>query len=223
MTNRAEADQLHRLLDGFANSIPHAPVNVDNIIRAAHRRRARRRTAGILAGASLLLGPLTFLAIPHDGPPPAADAPRVVPSSQTLEPGEKVVIAAGVKLWLTKDGKVCFQSLKSHPICNDAAGRKPGAVLVLLDEDEGHRAIIGGIFTGQGTPARMKAHTLNGAHDGTVVTLAGTPGWGAWYADAGITKGSPVNDMPPQSFLRSVAVYDTAGKTIAKLRASASR
>ncbi|MCX5233030.1 hypothetical protein [Streptomyces sp. NBC_00233] len=133
-----------------------------------------------------------------------------------VAPGEKVVIAAGVKLWLTKDGKVCFQSLKSHPICNDAAGRKPGAVPVLLDEDEGQRAIIGGIFTGQGTPARMKAHTLNGAYDGTVVTLAGTPGWGAWYADAGITKGSPVNDMPPQSFLRSVAVYDTAGKTIAE-------
>ncbi|MFJ9968460.1 hypothetical protein [Streptomyces avermitilis] len=47
-----------------------------------------------------------------------------------------------------------------------------------------------------------------------MVTLAGNPGWGAWYAQARITKPAPVNDKHPKAFLRNVTVYDTAGKTI---------
>ncbi|MFF3404515.1 hypothetical protein ACFYW6_39820 [Streptomyces sp. NPDC002659] len=133
---------------------------------------------------------------------------------RVVAPGEKVTVAPGVKMWLTKDGKQCEQhSFETTPWCQTLVGGKSGANLAGLDSNE-HRAWLSGGYVGKGSPAGVKVRTLSGTIQGTVVTLAGNPGWGAWYAQAPITKPAPINDKHPKPFLSNVTVYDTAGKTI---------
>jgi hypothetical protein len=48
-----------------------------------------------------------------------------------------------------------------------------------------------------------------------VVHLAGRPGWGAWYASGGLSRGTKL--VMDSDFLRSVTVSDAAGHTIATM------
>ncbi|MFD9396539.1 hypothetical protein ACFWBB_39115 [Streptomyces sp. NPDC060000] len=112
------------------------------------------------------------------------------------------------------DGKQCLQhSFETTPWCQTLAGGKSGANLAGLDSND-HRAWLSGGYVGNGVPAGARVRTLSGTSRATVVTLAGNPGWGAWYTQTRITKPAPVNDKHPKAFLRNVTVYDTAGKTI---------
>ncbi|MFG2196721.1 hypothetical protein [Streptomyces sp. NPDC048639] len=135
-------------------------------------------------------------------------------SVKVVAPGERVTVAPNLTMWLTKDGKQCLQhSFEPTPWCNKLSGGKTGANLAGLDEGD-HRAWLSGGYVGDGDPAGVRIRTLSGTTQGTVVTLAGNPGWGAWYSQSPITKPEPGDDKHPKAFLRNVTVYDSAGKTI---------
>ncbi|WP_431776722.1 hypothetical protein [Streptomyces cucumeris] len=216
MTSRNEAEQLHRALDDLADSIPATPIRMDDILHATRKRRARRRIAGITAGCALLLAPLSYLATVDSSTSsvvsPAASAPPN--TARVVAPGEKITVAPGVKMWLTQDGKQCLQhSSENTPWCQTLADGKPGANLAGLDSND-HRAWLSGGYLGNGIPDRAQIRTLSGTTHATVITLAGNPGWGAWYAQTRTTSAAPADNKHPTAFLRNVTVYDTAGKTI---------
>ncbi|MCP9213193.1 hypothetical protein [Streptomyces cucumeris] len=135
-------------------------------------------------------------------------------SVKVVAPGEKITVAPGVKMWLTQNGKQCLQhSFETTPWCQTLAGAKPGANLAGLDSND-HRGWLSGGYIGNGVPDHAQIRTLSGTTHATVVTLAGNPGWGAWYAQARTTSPAPADNKHPKAFLRNVTVYDTAGKTI---------
>ncbi|WP_143204904.1 hypothetical protein [Streptomyces sp. CB02009] len=135
-----------------------------------------------------------------------------------VDPGEQVSAGAGVELWLTKQGKhwstpeggTQFRSVRDGNAANPGLG--------VQQEGVNGRVFLSGTFRGTGMPGRVEVRTADKVIQGTVVTLAGEPGWGAWYADGGTGKTETLTPSHPQpdSFYESITVYDTTGKIIAQ-------
>ncbi|MFJ6216713.1 hypothetical protein ACIQGZ_25795 [Streptomyces sp. NPDC092296] len=219
MTSTAEAEQLRRALDDFAGTTPAAPLRMERILWAVRRRRARRRAAGIAAGCGLLLTPLALLA--GAGGPASTTvspaAPRGAAGPRIVGPGEKITVGRGITMRLTEDGRQCVrQPGEIEPFCNRVAGPgSGGANKFTLSWDQNRRAILTGSFGGTITPAQVVVRTRSGSYEGRLVTLAGRPDWGAWYADAGVSDASPADLEKSPAFLRSVTLYDANGEIIA--------
>ncbi|MCC5033232.1 hypothetical protein DMH02_008365 [Streptomyces sp. WAC 00631] len=164
--------------------------------------------------------------------PAAASGPRVV------APGERVRATPGVELWLTRDGKHWSTPDQEDQFRSVTDGNldlsRPG--VTVQSEPVGDRYFHSGIYHGEGDADRVEIVTEDGRADGKLVTLAGKPGWGAWYATTGLPGVSTPADSPakteagtgtgpaktaadssPTGFVRSVTVYDTEGGVLAEL------
>ncbi|OKJ49586.1 hypothetical protein AMK27_36055 [Streptomyces sp. CB02009] len=145
-------------------------------------------------------------------------------TARVVMPGERVSAGPGVELWLTKQGKHWStpQAGTQFRSVRDGSTANPG--LGVQQEGVNGRLLLSGTFRGKGTPARVEVRTRDKVIQGTVVTLAGEPGWGAWYADGGTGKTETLTPSHPQpdGFYESITVYDTTGKIIAQLKGPAS-
>jgi hypothetical protein len=134
-----------------------------------------------------------------------------------VAPGERVEVVRGVRVWLTADGKHwstpqrpnLFRSLTE----DDAGGGKPG--VSAQPEPVDSAFFLSGVYHGLSTdPARVEVTVDDNRITGSVLTLAGSPGWGVWYArtplSAAELKASYGEDGP------TVTVYDAAGKVVAR-------
>ncbi|MFD4035447.1 hypothetical protein ACFWVP_34255 [Streptomyces sp. NPDC058637] len=148
----------------------------------------------------------------------ARSAPAPIADTQTrvriVAPGERVAVTRDASVWLTGDRRICDQVMR-------VKGCYP-----LTDVD---RPYVG-LVTGTGTSerqhwigefevpgaARLVVRDAGGAHEGTLVTLAGKPGWGAWTAEVSPYKDG-VSVLPD-----SLTVYDSAGRILVEKNLSGS-
>ncbi|MER7924287.1 sigma factor-like helix-turn-helix DNA-binding protein [Streptomyces sp. NPDC096057] len=160
---------------------------------------------------------------------------------RVVAPGERVDAVPGVRVWLTADGEHWStpQGSSQFQGLNDAGyrdsywdkvkgGREGGAesgaevvggsgksgVSVRLDPVH-NSYFLSGLYRGlSADPARVEVSVDDRRITGTVLTLAGGPGWGVWYAR------SPLSLTEAKTSLAgggpTVTVYDTAGKVVAR-------
>ncbi|KQX80701.1 sigma factor-like helix-turn-helix DNA-binding protein [Streptomyces sp. Root1310] len=192
-------------------------------LRAGGRIRRRRRLAVASAACAALLTPVALLAADRLGGSAqdgtsgarAGDGSRQATSPiRVVAPGERVTARAGVRIWLTADG-----AHWSVPLPGDDSDRpldEPGVSLRVDSVTGGF--FLSGLFHGlSGEPGRVEVSTGDGGRTlANVLVLAGSPGWGIWYAS------TPLPGKNVQALLsmdgddRVVTVYDASGRVAAR-------
>ncbi|MEV0037696.1 hypothetical protein [Streptomyces sp. NPDC050804] len=152
-------------------------------------------------------------------------------SIRVVAPGERVKAAPGVRLWLTREGKYWSTPDMDEQFRSVVDGNldlsTPG--VSRQSESAGNLYFHSGVYYGSRAAARVELTTLTGRTvRASMVELPGKPGWGAWYtttelppvttavlgpegAGTGRDAGGPVD------FIRSVTLYDSAGRVLASL------
>ncbi|WP_405949483.1 hypothetical protein OG588_26570 [Streptomyces prunicolor] len=227
-----DAERLRGLFTEAAKSAESAsggvPFDVPlDAVEQRGRALRRRRRGVVVAGCALLLVPaVVFGAGGFMGAGSADDgsgggASDVAQSpTRIVAPGERVDAVTGVQVWLTTDGK--HWSTPERPnqfraLTGDSGRQeeqpKPGVSAQLDPMKSGY--FLSGLYRGlSADPARVEVTVDDRRITGTVLTLAGSPGWGVWYARTPLTpeelKSSSVDGGP------TVTVYDAAGKVVAR-------
>ncbi|MGW0835849.1 sigma factor-like helix-turn-helix DNA-binding protein [Streptomyces prunicolor] len=190
------------------------------------RALRRRRRGMVVAGCALLLVPAVVFgaggfmgAGSADGSGGGASDVAQSPT-RIVAPGERVDAVTGVQVWLTTDGKhwsTPEQPNQFRALTGDSDRKeeqpKPGVSAQLDPMKSGF--FLSGLYRGlSADPARVEVTVDDRRITGTVLTLAGSPGWGVWYARTPLTpeelKSSSVDGGP------TVTVYDAAGKVVAR-------
>ncbi|MEU3184702.1 hypothetical protein ABZ707_10875 [Streptomyces sp. NPDC006923] len=231
MTSRSDFERLREVFTEAAYDIVPSPVPLAAIEQASRVRR-RRRAAGLALGCALLLAPPAALALHLAGPAPVvrpaatltpAPPPPPPPPSPTaparevrvVEPGERVGVLPGAELWLTAEGKHWStpETAEQFRSVTDGNLDTSRPDVAFQSEAVGDRYFLSGLYYGTDKAAAVKVVTERGTVTATMLRLAGHPDWGVWYAT------SAVPDSPdfPDTFVRSVTVYDAAGRTLASL------
>ncbi|WP_327234783.1 hypothetical protein OG349_13150 [Streptomyces sp. NBC_01317] len=219
MNDPTQAEELRHALDGYARAVAPTPAPTGAILDAVRRRRIRRRAGGVAACGAALTAVTLLLTAPADTsgtvrPLPAGPVTGATPSPtgkgvvKVVAPLEKVKVSAKLTVWLTKDGRQCSRLVRFDS-CDTYTTDKPSVGLVQAStegsSEESARQHWIGEFTARGV-ARMVVRDAGRTYEGTVVTLAGDPGWGAWYADV----------KPSARIPRSLTLYDDAGNVLAR-------
>ncbi|MFE7123245.1 hypothetical protein [Streptomyces sp. NPDC057617] len=157
-------------------------------------------------------------------------------SVRVVAPGERVKAAPDVLLWLTGEGKHWstpdgeqFRSVTDGNLDLTTPG------ISRQSEPVGDRYFHSGVYYGSRAAARVEITTRTGRTvRASMVELAGRPGWGAWYATTELPSAPKV--LGPEGagtggageatggsvdFIRSVTLYDTAGRVLATLSSPA--
>ncbi|MEU9184769.1 sigma factor-like helix-turn-helix DNA-binding protein [Streptomyces sp. NPDC048484] len=193
------------------------PIPIPAIKEAGlSRRRQRRRTTALLTSVgALLLVPLVFGVVRGTASGAGAGSGTVSVSVEgaavrVVTPGERVTAAPGVEFWLTKDGTHWSAPGQPNRFRDSGEeGEDPG-LTVRADSTSGKRIFLSGVHRGTREAARVELVTPEGTFTARVLTLAGSPGWSAWYADAQLTVGE--QSLPGIT----VKAYDSAGKLLAQ-------
>ncbi|MGQ4384707.1 hypothetical protein [Streptomyces sp. SAS_270] len=142
---------------------------------------------------------------------------RKAPTARVVASGEHVTAAPGFELWLTADGKHWTTPGDPEPQFRSVVDGNidlgtPG--VSRQSESTGGRYTLSGLYYGgKGTASRVEIETGAGTVHGKLLTLAGKPGWGVWYA----TTAAPAKN-DGFDFIGAVTVYDTRGKVYAQLK-----
>jgi hypothetical protein len=215
MTSPHDAERLREVFTDAAYGITPSPVPLAAIEKTAHARR-RRRTAILTAACGLLLIPLAGTAVHFATPSPT---PRntvwpaaTVPSVRVVTPGERVQAAPGVRVWLAGDGKHWSTPEFADQFSSVTDGNLARPGVSAQTETVRGGTFLSGVYTGTGSPATVKVVTRAGTFTARVIHLAGQS-WGAWYVPKELPFAAGGADAH-RSFVRSVTVYDTAGRTI---------
>ncbi|MDQ1037599.1 DNA-directed RNA polymerase specialized sigma24 family protein [Streptomyces sp. V3I8] len=176
------------------------------------RRRQRRRTTAVLTSAgALLLVPLVMGAVRGTDSGGGGERISVQDTAvRVVTPGERVTAMPGVELWLTKDGT--HWSAPGQPNLFHRLDEDGGSGLTVRAETaSGGRLLLSGVHRGTREVSRVELRTSEGTFTARVLTLAGSPGWSAWYADTRFPDdgGKLPNDV-------DVKAYDSAGKLVAR-------
>ncbi|WP_210585212.1 sigma factor-like helix-turn-helix DNA-binding protein [Streptomyces sp. GESEQ-35] len=190
-----------------------------------HRGRTlrRRRVGAVTAVCALLLAPAAVFAADRILGAGGADEPGAktvgMASSpiRIVAPGERVEAVPGMQVWLTTDGK--HWSTPQRPnqfrgLAEDGGeSEKPGVSAQLEPVNSAY--FLSGLYHGlSADPARVEVTVDDSKITGSVLTLAGSPGWGVWYARAPLSaaklKTSYAEGGP------TITVYDAAGKVVAR-------
>ncbi|MGW0884263.1 sigma factor-like helix-turn-helix DNA-binding protein [Streptomyces sp. NPDC002671] len=194
-------------------------------LQAQGRIRRRRRLAVASAACAALLLPVALLAADRfgsggaqngtsgaraeGGTRPAASPIRVV------APGERVAAGPGVRVWLTADGGHWSVPVAVPGDDNHLPHDGPG-VSLRMDAVKGG-FFLSGLFHGvSGEPGRVEVRTGAGKVTAKVLVLAGSPGWGVWYASAPLTGKDMRMLLTAGGDERIVTVYDASGKVAAR-------
>ncbi|MER5547047.1 sigma factor-like helix-turn-helix DNA-binding protein [Streptomyces sp. NPDC002589] len=210
--------------DVVPGPVPLAAVTVRG--RAWRRRRAAVAATGcaavLVAGGFVAVG---LVGGAGSGSSSGTVAGREAGSVRIVAPGERVQAAPGVEMWLTADGSHWstpeqanqFRGLDTYP------RHQPG-VSVQAEPVKGGYFLSGLYYGVTGDPGRVELSTGHGQVAANVLTLAGSPGWGVWYASTPLsardTKTLIVEGVGGDEGDRGdgVRVYDAAGAVVARLR-----
>ncbi|WRZ91734.1 hypothetical protein OHB54_23245 [Streptomyces sp. NBC_01007] len=228
----AEAERLREMFADAAYDVTPSAVPLVAIEREGRRRRRRRRATVLGAACGALLVPLAVVGLRDGVPfgfgesvnPPAAHGDRATPSPaetagrvRVVASGERVSVASGTEIWLTKDGSRWTEPgmpVQFHSVVNGNLDlSSPGVSLQASYWNDG-RTFLSGVFHGSGEAAHVEVTTAAGVVHATALTLAGKPGWGAWYAVMPAPP-TPAPDDAPSQDPRRVTVYDSSGAVLA--------
>ncbi|MET8164025.1 sigma factor-like helix-turn-helix DNA-binding protein [Streptomyces sp. NPDC005329] len=218
----ADPRQLREAFTRAARDIVPSEVPLADL-RAGGRIRRRRRLAVASAVCAALLTPVALFAADRLGGGGAQDAAsgarpdgrrQATSPIRVVGPGERVTAGMGVRMWLTADG-----GHWSVPLPGDDSDRpldEPGVSLRVDSVNGGF--FLSGLFHGlSGDPGRVEVNTgAGGRTTAKVLVLAGSPGWGIWYAS------TPLPSKNVQTLLslggddRIVTVYDASGRVAAR-------
>ena len=208
--------ELRKAFASAADDAPRTPVPLAAIELKGRTRRRRRRIAALLTCCPLVLGPLgyvTWRLAGGSGTGPVTPGTAVAAGTvRVVAAGERVRPLSGTELWLTKDG-AHWSAPKGGGEFLPAAGFSSGtpAVTLRLEVVDG-RLLLSGVHHGGGPAARVEVETPSGRVPGTVLTLAGDPGWDVWYATARFI----VTKDKRMLLDTRVTVYDADGKVLAR-------
>ncbi|MFF5477140.1 sigma factor-like helix-turn-helix DNA-binding protein [Streptomyces sp. NPDC012935] len=197
-------------------------------LRTQGRARRRRRLAVTSTACVALLTPVTVALLSvdqigggaRDGVSGARGQHATTSPIRVVAPGERVTVGPGVRVWLTADGghwsvpDALPQDDNHLPV--DDPGGAAAAVSVRADTVQGG-FLLSGLFRGlRGEPSHVEVRTGDGNTTAKVLVLAGSPGWGVWYAPVPL----PGEDMKALLSLggdqRIVTVFDASGKVAAR-------
>jgi hypothetical protein len=217
-----------------------APLGVPLDAVEQRGRALRRRRRGVVAAVcALLLVPAVVFAAGRfmgGGSSDGSDggATEVARSPiRIVAPGERVDAVPGVQVWLTTDGEHWSTPKGSDQfrgLTDDSYRYKYGdrygsgskvsaesgkpAVSVQF-EPLNSSYFLSGLYRGlSADPARVEVSVGDRRITGTVLTLAGSPGWGVWYARAPLSVEELKSSFADGG--STVTVYDAAGKVVAR-------
>ena len=215
------------LAEAAAEVVPSSEALFDVPLDAVEQRgRAlRRRRGGVIAAACGLLlvpgvvfGAGRFVGGGSTGGAGGGAADVAQSPIRIVAPGERVDAVPGVQVWLTTDGKHWSTPERPNQFRGLTGGsdykkKNPGVSAQPEPVNSGY--FVSGLYRGlSADPARVEVTVDDRRITGTVLTLAGSPGWGVWYARAPLTpeelKASSVDGGP------TVTVYDAAGKVVVR-------
>ncbi|GGR30149.1 hypothetical protein GCM10015536_39620 [Streptomyces griseomycini] len=202
----------------LAGFVPPA-VPLDAVRRDGALRR-RRRAGTVAAGCALLLAPPVALGLGSGaggdvtGAAEAPDSPA--PGTvRIVAPGERVAAAPGVELWLTRDGGHWSspQAPNRFRAVRDGNLDRTRAGVSVQGERLDGTYFQSGLYHGlTAEPARVEVRTGGRTVTADVLTLAGSPGWGVWYARTPLAESGTGRAGGGQT----VTVYDAAGEVLAR-------
>ncbi|MFC5219291.1 sigma factor-like helix-turn-helix DNA-binding protein [Streptomyces coerulescens] len=229
---RAAGADAGRLREVYARAaedvVPSEPplTGVQEQGRVLRRRRiavAALASAALLVPGALLAADRIGVGTGQDGASEAREESGPTAAVRVVAPGERVTAGPGVRVWLTADGgHWAVPVATALPGEQDDSGvplDEPGVSLRMDSVSGGY--LLSGVFHGlDGEPGRVEVRTGERKSTAKVLVLAGSPGWGLWYAS------TPVSDSDMKSVLspgeggnddeRIVTVYDASGKVAAR-------
>ncbi|GAA3798784.1 hypothetical protein GCM10022403_035830 [Streptomyces coacervatus] len=215
-----------RLREGYARAVEDlVPSEVPlAYVQARGRVTRRRRIAVAAAVCAALLTPVGLLAADRFGGGGVQDEASGAPAGsrsatspvRVVAPGERVTAGPDVRVWLTADGGHWSVPLRLKGLEDSEPAPGKAGVSLRLDTVKGG-FFLSGLFRGlSGDPGRVEVRTGDGTVTAKVLVLAGSPGWGIWYASAPL----PVKDVKTLLSTggdeRIVTVYDASGKVAAR-------
>ncbi|MFF8380665.1 hypothetical protein ACF07V_31530 [Streptomyces sp. NPDC015661] len=157
-----------------------------------NKRKLSARSVVAVAGAVLVVagGGVSFAAAQ------GSTAPKQVPAltsltpatpatdPRTVRPGEKVEPGLGHTMWLNRQGMVLATPSVSggSETRLTKASEVPGGTISATASADRSGTLWAGVYRGPGTPAKVTVEIDGRTLTGKVVTLAGKPGWAAFYA-----------------------------------------
>jgi hypothetical protein len=138
----------------------------------------------------------------------AQDAPAVQTGVRIVSAGERVEVTPDASVWLAEGRRMCDQVMRSKACYPMTTTDRPFVGPVTGTNDGGRQYWIGE-FNAPGA-ARVVVHDAGAVHQGTLITPAGEPGWGAWYVDV------PPHKEGESSVPDSLTVYDAAGRVLVR-------
>ncbi|MFJ9964133.1 hypothetical protein [Streptomyces avermitilis] len=208
--------ELREAFARLADDVMPSSVPLTEIEREGRARRRRRRTTALVTGCLLVLAPLAYVswrltpAAPDGGAAPAASVPGG--SVRVVAAGERVQPLSGVELWLAKDGEHWSTPTGSGVSLPEESRGAGGPAVTLRLEQVHDRFLLSGTYRGAGQAARVEVETPSGTTAGTLLTLAGSPGWSVWYAAAPEPKSAGKRLFAAVR----VTVYDARGAVLAR-------
>ncbi|MER6010609.1 sigma factor-like helix-turn-helix DNA-binding protein [Streptomyces bluensis] len=197
-------------------------------IETSGRALRRRRLAVASAACAALLTPAALLTAGGiggggtdgtSGGGGESAARRAESPVRVVALGERVSAVPGVRMWLTADGGHWSASKGRHhvqrltdsglPLDEPGVSARVGYVR--------DRFFLSGLYRGlRGDPARVEVRTPTGTITASVLTLAGSPGWGIWYASTPLSGKDVKTLLAGGRSERNVTAYDASGKVAAR-------
>ncbi|MER5938198.1 sigma factor-like helix-turn-helix DNA-binding protein [Streptomyces sp. NPDC001928] len=220
----ADAERVREVYAGAALAVVPSEVPLAEV-QARGRVLRRRRVAVVSAVCAALIAPGALFAadrIGGGGERDEASAAGGRTSSaaspmRVVAPGERVSAGPGVRVWLTADGGHWSVPLRVEGLeDSDRPSDDPGVTLRADNVKGGF--FLSGLFHGlNGEPDRVEVRTGDGGRaTAKVLVLAGSPGWGIWYASAPLPQRNMQALLDTGGDERIVTVYDASGKVAAR-------
>ncbi|MEU9298685.1 hypothetical protein [Streptomyces sp. NPDC048266] len=181
--------------------LPVGPAPVKAVVRLGRRIRRRRQATLSMALAAAILIPVSAVAALSLGsfgsrtPTPTVPAASAAASAQVqvVEAGEKVALGRDNMMWLTGQGMFLvnpkFSGTTKGRLLD--ASKVPSGKISATTSGDTSGTLHAGIYRGPGKAARITVAIGSRTLNTRVITLAGGPGWAAFYADD--TQGGTIN------------------------------
>ncbi|MFC8008749.1 hypothetical protein [Streptomyces cinereoruber] len=187
----SQDEDLAAALKQAAAGLPVGPAPVDTVLRLGRRMRRRRHATLSTALAAAVLIPASAVAALSLGsfgsrtPTVPAASTAASPHVQVVDSGEKVVLGRDKTIWLTGQGMFLATPKSSDTTKEPAlnAAEVPSGKISANASGDASGTLYAGIYRGPGKAARITVAIGSRTLNTQVITLAGSPGWAAFYAD----------------------------------------
>ncbi|MFI8963569.1 hypothetical protein ACIGO8_15820 [Streptomyces sp. NPDC053493] len=230
--------RLRAALARAAHDVTPGPVPLAAVRRRGRAHRRRRAVTFATLAVLSVSGAATVVALSLPGsrgaagpaaPPalsrtavaaPSRPAPPVAPpvtAVRVVQPGQRLDVGRGWKVWLTGEGKHWagpdgYENSRSVTDGNVETS-EPGVTYQSEGDQKG--TFHSGLYYGTRAAGRVELRYADGRTvPAALLELPGRPGWGVWYVYTPASPGDRVEGPDPTP---SVALYDRSGTRLSQL------